>query len=51
MAVKPVIVTQDFQGLSTDTKPTQNVSVGSGFFEEDTNTYYVFTTAGAWQAS
>ena len=44
-----ITATMDLQGKSTDTKPTTNVPVGSSFYEEDTKTFYIFTTSGTWQ--
>lgn len=38
------------QGRSTDTKPTTNIPVGSTFYEEDTGTFYKFTTINTWVA-
>lgn len=34
--------TSDLRGLSTDTKPTENVPNGSTFFEMDTGDVYMF---------
>ena len=39
--------TRDFLGLSSDTKPTENVPVYSTFLETDTKVVYVYTGA-AW---
>jgi len=33
----------DFKGLSTDTKPTENIAVNSLFLELDTGDFYYFT--------
>jgi hypothetical protein len=33
----------DFIGLSTDTKPTENIEVNSLFLELDTNDLYYYT--------
>lgn len=35
-----------FYGLSTDTKPTENIVNGSAFIEMDTGTLYFFDQAG-----
>ena len=35
-----------FYGLSTDTKPTENIVNGSAFVEMDTGTLYFFDQAG-----
>jgi len=37
----------EMYGLSTDTKPTSNVPVGSTFYETDTKTNYVYS-GSAW---
>ena len=37
----------DFMGLSTDTKPTENIEVNSLFLELDTGDIYYFT-GSAW---
>ena len=37
----------EFEGLSTDTKPTDGVGVNSKFFELDTKTEYYFD-GSAW---
>ncbi len=42
MAVKPMVVTQDYVGESTDTKPTKGVGAGSGFVELDTGDVYIY---------
>ena len=34
-------------GLSTDTKPTENIKVGTRFFETDTGDKYIYT-GSAW---
>lgn len=39
--------TQRFWGLSTDTKPTENVGNGDCFIEMDTGKIYFFDEAGA----
>ncbi len=39
--------TADLLGLSTDTKPTDGISVNTLFLELDTGDYYYFTGA-AW---
>ena len=36
----------DFSGLQSDTKPTDNIAYGSTFYETDTTTAYVYTSAG-----
>ena len=39
----------DFRGLSTDSKPTEDVPNGSTFLEMDTGKVYVYNEAGgAW---
>lgn len=44
-----------YTGLSTDTKPTQNITGGSMFIEIDTSTLFIFDESGqtwvAWGAS
>jgi len=41
--------TYEFRGLSTDTKPTENVGNGSLFFEMDTSKWYMFdASANTW---
>lgn len=35
-----------FYGLSTDTKPTENIVNGSAFIEMDTSTLYFYDQAG-----
>lgn len=42
MAVKPIINPQGYIGLSTDIKPTKNISIGSTFYETDTKTFYIY---------
>lgn len=37
----------ELEGLSTDSKPTENIGVNSKFYELDTNDVYYFTGA-AW---
>ena len=46
----------DFRGLSTDTKPTTGIKVGSTYYELDTGKCWVFsdnenpvTTNGWWE--
>ena len=34
--------TYDLRGLSTDTKPTENIGNGSTFFEMDTSKVFLF---------
>jgi hypothetical protein len=34
---------KDFQGLSTDTKPTEGLCEGSTFYELDTKNTYIFS--------
>ena len=36
-----------FEGLSTDSKPTENIATNSRFFELDTGKTYYFS-AGSW---
>ncbi len=39
----------DYRGLSTDTKPVENVQNGSTFLEMDTGDVYIFNADGhAW---
>lgn len=39
----------EFSGLSTDTKPTQNIATGSVFLEVDTSLAYFFDEeSGEW---
>lgn len=38
---------KEFEGLSTDDKPTEGVGVNSKFYELDTNNVYYFT-GEAW---
>ena len=40
-------VCQEFAGLSTDVKPTEDVLENALFLELDTNTFYYFTN-GDW---
>ncbi len=42
----PYEVIHYFTGLSTDTKPTDGVSVGDRFFETDSGLWYIY--AGSW---
>lgn len=42
----PVYETQDYIGVSTDTKPTTNVSIGSCFYETDTKNIYIYGPTG-----
>ena len=37
----------ELEGLSTDSKPTENIGVNSKFYELDTNDVYYFT-GSAW---
>ena len=37
----------DLRGLSTDTKPTENIPNGSTFIEINTGKVYIFNEAGA----
>lgn len=37
---------KEFAGLSTDTKPTENVTTGSLFLEVDTGDVYAYDEAG-----
>ena len=40
---------REYTGLSTDTKPTENVPNGSSFYEINTKTMYVFDAEnGTW---
>jgi hypothetical protein len=47
MALMLINVTQNFIGLSTDTKPTTGVKAGSSFIETDTGDHYLFD-GSAW---
>lgn len=38
----------EYKGLSTDTKPTENVGVNSLFFELDTGDFYYFN-GSTWE--
>lgn len=37
----------EFSGLSTDTKPTQNIATGSVFLEVDTGSVFFYDESGA----
>ena len=39
-------VLNEFYGLSTDNKPTENVATGSVFFEVDTGDIYLYDEIG-----
>jgi len=46
MAITQVTMTTDtFYGLSSDTKPTVNIAVGSLFCETDTKNWFVYTSS------
>lgn len=47
MAVAPISLVQRWTGLSTDSKPTTGVPVGSLFFEVDTGITYIYSST-AW---
>ena len=38
----------ELEGVSTDTKPTENIGVNSKFYELDTGDFYYFD-GSAWQ--
>lgn len=39
---------QDWVGLSTDAKPTENIVEGSTFFEEDTGKAFIMKADHTW---
>lgn len=39
-------IAQEYVGLSTDTKPTDNVANGSTFVEIDTQKFYIYDEDG-----
>lgn len=42
MAIRPIICPQDFVCSSADTKPTEDIGVGSTIIENDTTDVYMF---------
>ena len=47
MSVNLIDRPEEYIGLSSDTKPTSNITVGSTFFETDTSNVYIFNGT-AW---
>lgn len=46
MTVRLITTTQNFIGLSTDTKPTTGVPMGSTYLETDTGDTYIYDASG-----
>lgn len=46
MTTDGVLVEKEYRGLSTDTKPTENVSNGAVFIEINTGKVYMFDADG-----